>query len=112
MYRRRIVFCRRIQNSDVIWCKSGIRRKWYLCGIAGKEAAAVGCNWAFSPIYPITNVRTFGSKQERVINFVKEQLKGLRDNGVAAAVKHFPGDGVDERDQHLVASVNSLSVEE
>lgn len=91
-----------------------------LGAIAGKEAAAVGCNWAFSPICdldmnfrnPITNVRTFGSKQERVINFVKEQLKGLKDNGVAAAVKHFPGDGVDERDQHLVASVNSLSVEE
>jgi len=26
-----------------------------------------------------------------------------------AAIKHFPGDGVDERDQHLVSSVNSLS---
>lgn len=88
--------------------------------VAGKEAMAVGCNWAFSPICdldmnfrnPITNVRTFGSNQERVIAFVKEQLKGLREQGVAAAVKHFPGDGVDERDQHLVASVNSLSVEE
>lgn len=91
-----------------------------LGAIAGKEAQAVGCNWAFSPICdldrnfrnPITNVRTFGSKKERVIAFVKEQLKGLKDNGVAAAVKHFPGDGVDERDQHLVASVNSLSTEE
>lgn len=91
-----------------------------LGAVAGQEAIAVGCNWAFSPICdldmnfrnPITNVRTFGSKQERVIEFVKQQLKGLRDNGVAAAVKHFPGDGVDERDQHLVASVNSLSVEE
>lgn len=91
-----------------------------LGAIAGKEAMAVGCNWAFSPICdldmnfrnPITNVRTFGSSQERVAAFVKEQLKGLRDQGVAAAVKHFPGDGVDERDQHLVASVNSLSVEE
>ena len=47
-----------------------------------------------------------------VIEFVKQQLKGLRDYGVAAAVKHFPGDGVDERDQHLAPSVNSLSVEE
>lgn len=91
-----------------------------LGAIAGKEANAVGCNWAFAPICdldmnfrnPITNVRTFGSDQERVIRFVKEQLKGLKDNQVAAAVKHFPGDGVDERDQHLVASVNSLSVEE
>lgn len=91
-----------------------------LGAVAGKEAIAVGCNWAFAPICdldmnfrnPITNVRTFGSRQERVIAFVKEQLKGLKDHGVAAAVKHFPGDGVDERDQHLVASVNSLSVEE
>ncbi len=88
--------------------------------ISGREAMAVGCNWAFAPICdldmnfrnPITNVRTFGSKQERVITFVKEQLRGLKEQGVAAAVKHFPGDGVDERDQHLVASVNSLSVEE
>lgn len=91
-----------------------------LGAIAGKEAQAVGCNWAFSPICdldmnfrnPITNVRTFGSDQETVISFVKEQLKGLKEYGVAAAVKHFPGDGVDERDQHLVSSVNSLSVEE
>lgn len=88
--------------------------------VSGREAAAVGCNWAFAPICdldrnyrnPITNVRTFGDNQERVICFVKEQMRGLREEGVASAVKHFPGDGVDERDQHLVASVNSLSVEE
>ena len=91
-----------------------------LGAVSGREAAAVGCNWAFAPICdldrnfrnPITNVRTFGSHQARVIQFVKEQLRGLKEFGVAAAVKHFPGDGVDERDQHLVSSVNSLSAEE
>lgn len=91
-----------------------------LGAVAGKEAAAVGCNWAFAPICdldynyrnPITNVRTFGNDKDRVIRFVKEQMKGLKKYGVATAVKHFPGDGVDERDQHLVASVNGLSVEE
>ncbi|MCD8188620.1 MAG: glycoside hydrolase family 3 protein [Clostridiales bacterium] len=91
-----------------------------LGAIAGKEAQAVGCNWAFSPICdldlnfrnPITNVRTFGTDQDRIIRFVKEQLKGLKEYGVAAAVKHFPGDGVDDRDQHLAVTVNSLSVEE
>lgn len=93
---------------------------WRLGAVAGKEAASVGCNWAFAPICdldlnfrnPITNVRTFGSSPERVVIFVKEQIRGLQEYGVATAVKHFPGDGVDERDQHLVASVNSLSVEE
>jgi beta-N-acetylhexosaminidase len=32
--------------------------------------------------------------------------------GVAVSIKHFPGDGVDELDQHLLTSVNTLSVEE
>ena len=93
---------------------------WRLGDIAGKEAKAVGCNWAFAPICdldmnwrnPIMNVRTFGTDQEKVISYTLQQLKGLKANGVEAATKHFPGDGVDERDQHLLASVNSLSVEE
>jgi beta-N-acetylhexosaminidase len=96
------------------------KQAYRLGAISGKEAISVGCNWAFAPICdldknfrnPIMNVRTYGTDQERVIRFVKEQLKGLKDYGVAAAVKHFPGDGVDDRDQHLLASVNSLSVEE
>ncbi|MCD8152110.1 MAG: glycoside hydrolase family 3 protein, partial [Clostridiales bacterium] len=91
-----------------------------LGAVSGREAQAVGCNWAFSPICdldlnfrnPIMNVRTFGSDRERVISFVREQMRGLLEYGVAAAVKHFPGDGVDGRDQHLLSSVNSLSVEE
>jgi beta-N-acetylhexosaminidase len=36
----------------------------------------------------------------------------LQENGVAATVKHFPGDGVDERDQHLLTAVNTLSCKE
>lgn len=97
-----------------------LKQAYRLGSIAGKEAAAVGCNWAFAPICdldmnfknPITNVRTFGNNKERNIKFVKEQMRGFKEFGVATAVKHFPGDGVDERDQHLLASVNSLSVEE
>lgn len=88
--------------------------------ICGKEANAVGCNWAFAPIVdidmnfrnPITNVRTFGSNENRVLNMAKEYMKGINENGVIAAIKHFPGDGVDERDQHLLSSVNSLTTDE
>jgi beta-N-acetylhexosaminidase len=39
-------------------------------------------------------------------------VKGVQEQGVAASIKHFPGDGMDERDQHLVASINSMSCEE
>lgn len=88
--------------------------------VCGREGAAVGANWAFSPIIdldlnfrnPITNVRTFGSDAGRVRRMGVQFVKGLQENGLAASIKHFPGDGVDERDQHLVTSVNSLSCEE
>lgn len=88
--------------------------------IAGKEGAAVGCNWSFAPVVdidmnfsnPITNVRTYGSDTQRVKRMALAYMKGCQENGVAVSAKHFPGDGVDDRDQHLVASVNSLSVEE
>ena len=42
----------------------------------------------------------------------KAYIKAAQEEGVATSVKHFPGDGVDERDQHLLTSVNSLSCEE
>lgn len=88
--------------------------------VCGREGAAVGCNWAFAPIIdidynfrnPITNTRTFGSDPERVRRMGVQYVKGVQQNGVAASIKHFPGDGVDERDQHLVESVNFLSCEE
>ena len=34
------------------------------------------------------------------------------ESGIAPAAKHFPGDGVDERDHHLSFAPNSLTVEE
>ena len=91
-----------------------------LGNVAGEEAAQVGCNMSFSPIVdidknfrnPITNTRTFGSDQERVIQMAKAQIKGLQENQILPVIKHFPGDGVDERDQHLLSSVNSLSAED
>ncbi len=88
--------------------------------VAAKEGAALGLNWSFAPIVdinlefhnPITNVRTFGSDPEQVISNASGYMDGARENNVAVAIKHFPGDGVDERDQHILTSVNSLSVEE
>lgn len=88
--------------------------------IACTEGAALGINWAFAPVVdldlnyhnPITNVRTYGSDVDRVIRNATEYIRAAKDCNVATSVKHFPGDGVDERDQHLVTSVNSLSVSE
>ncbi|PTY07938.1 beta-phosphoglucomutase [Opitutaceae bacterium EW11] len=88
--------------------------------VCGREGRAVGCNWAFAPVAdidftcqnPITNIRTFGSDPTRVARMVRAVLRGLHEGGLAASVKHWPGDGVDARDQHLHATVNNLPVEE
>lgn len=92
---------------------------FYLGNISGNEAKQVGCTMSFSPIVdidfnfrnPITNTRTFGSDYQKVLDMAKKQIEGLQESRVIPVIKHFPGDGVDERDQHLVSSVNSLSVE-
>lgn len=88
--------------------------------IAGKEGRAVGCNWAFAPVIdidmnwrnPITNTRTYGSDPDRVLKMGTAYMKGVQEAGGCVSIKHFPGDGVDERDQHLLTTINSLSVEE
>lgn len=88
--------------------------------IAALEGKAVGCNWAFAPVVdynynfanPIINVRTYGDDPERVISMASQYMKACQEEDVAVSIKHFPGDGVDDRDQHLLTSVNSLSIEE
>ena len=87
--------------------------------ISCSEAQAVGCNYAFAPVVdidmeyhnPITNVRTYGSDPETVKEFGLAYMRGAKECGSAVAIKHFPGDGVDETDQHILVSVNSLSCE-
>lgn len=88
--------------------------------VSGYEAKQVGGNMSFAPIVdldqnfrnPIMNVRTYGSDKERVIRMSDAQIAGLNANHVIPVAKHFPGDGVDERDQHLLSSINSLSADE
>ena len=88
--------------------------------ICGAEGAAAGVNLAFAPVVdilcnwrnPIIGTRTFGSDPDRVLAMASAYLRGIRRHRVAVSIKHFPGDGVDERDQHLTPSVNSLGCEE
>lgn len=96
------------------------KNAYNLGAVSGYEAKQVGGNMSFAPIVdidknfrnPIMNVRTYGSDKERVIKMSDAQISGLNDNHVIPVVKHFPGDGVDERDQHLLSSINSLSADE
>jgi beta-N-acetylhexosaminidase len=85
--------------------------------VAGVECTAIGCNWAFAPIVDIhynwrntvISTRSFGNTPDVVIERAKEYFDGISESGMACAIKHFPGDGIDERDQHVVTSYNTLS---
>ena len=84
------------------------------------EGKAVGCNWAFAPVVdidrnwrnPITNVRTYGDDPEFVLKCGLAYKRAADEENVAVSIKHFPGDGCDEVDQHILTSVNNLSCEE
>ena len=88
--------------------------------VSCREAAAVGCNFAFAPVSdldlnwrnPIINVRSYGKDPDKVLAFCKAYKHAADENHVAVSVKHFPGDGVDEVDQHLLVSVNTMTVDE
>ena len=88
--------------------------------ICGRECAAIGGNWAFAPIIdidynfrnPITNIRTFGSDPVKVKEYGKAYVEAVQACGVAASIKHFPGDGRDERDQHLCTTINDMDCDE
>ena len=108
-------------GRQMLMAASGEREQARRLGcICGREGAALGVNVTYSPIVdidmnfmnPITNVRTYGSDPEKVLDMGRAYIEGLAGSGVAPTIKHFPGDGVDARDQHLLTSVNSLSIDE
>ncbi|GAC1489090.1 MAG: glycoside hydrolase family 3 N-terminal domain-containing protein [Pseudarthrobacter sp.] len=88
--------------------------------VACVETAALGCNWAFAPIVDIhynwrntvISTRSFGNTPEIVVERAKEYFDGISESPTVCAMKHFPGDGVDERDQHVVTSYNTFGYDE
>lgn len=88
--------------------------------VTGREASSVGCNWTFNPVADIfmnwrntiVNTRSFSNEADEVIKHAKAYIRGVHESNMACCCKHFPGDGVEERDQHLVLGVNNLSVED
>ncbi|MDD3251331.1 MAG: glycoside hydrolase family 3 N-terminal domain-containing protein [Lachnospiraceae bacterium] len=85
--------------------------------VSGREGTAVGCNWDFGPVCDllfnwrntIVNTRAYGRNPERVIENCKAYICGVQESDMAVCCKHFPGDGVEELDQHLVMGVNTMT---
>ncbi len=83
------------------------------------EARSVGANWTFSPVSdlntnarnPLVNVRGLTDDPDLACRLLPQIVRGMQENGLAACAKHFPGDGVDWRDQHIVTTSNTLTME-
>lgn len=85
-----------------------------------KETAGSGINWTFAPVVDLSinsqnllvTQRALGDDADRVAHLLPSFIKGYQENGLLCTAKHFPGDGVDYRNQHIVKSENSLSYDE
>lgn len=88
--------------------------------IAAKEAINAGYHWTFGPCVdilgnrynPIVTLRTAGEDADTVIDYGGAYMQGLQDSGLIATLKHFPGDGYSDDDQHITVTENPLSREE
>ena len=88
--------------------------------VIAEEAVAMGYNWSFTPVLDINakfrsaivGTRSYGSRVDTIIREASIHIRVLQAHGVAATAKHWPGEGYDERDQHLVTTVNPLPFDE
>jgi beta-N-acetylhexosaminidase len=79
----------------------------------GDKMRAMGVNVVFAPVLdvnsephnPVIGTRAFGSTVEIVAKHGQAACDGLREAGVAACVKHFPGHGSTSLDSHATLPV-------
>lgn len=89
-----------IQNNDLIY---------EMAKKIAEDCKKMGIYWNFAPVVdvntnpsnPIIGNRSFGSQVDNVIAKGLAYSYGLQENGVLAAIKHFPGHGDTDTDSHL-----------
>lgn len=85
-----------------------------------RELKAIGFNLNFAPVLdlntnPLNRViadRAFSADPARASTLAVEYIKGLRDEGVIACGKHFPGHGDTREDSHEVLPKVKAGVDE
>lgn len=89
--------------------------------ITGEICRKNGIHWNFAPVVdinynkdnPVTNVRSVSDSPEQVAKIAGAYVRGMQKNGMMiAGCKHFPGDGIDDRNQHFCTGINPLTKEE
>lgn len=88
--------------------------------VTALEARSIGANWTFSPVSdlnrnrrnPLINNRGMTDNAELACKMLPQIVKGMQDHGLSACAKHFPGDGMDYRDQHITTTYNDCDMED
>lgn len=116
--RMSLAFGTEVPNPLALAAIDDVQASRTIARIMAEEARAMGINWSFTPVLdinaafrsPIVATRGFGSDMARIERHALAQIDVFQSNGIAATVKHWPGEGHDDRDQHLVTTINPLSV--
>ena len=118
--RMSLPFGTEVPNPLALAAVDDVQASGTIARIMAVEARAAGVNWSFTPVIdinslfrsPIVATRGLGSDPARIREHALAHIRGLQANGVAATAKHWPGEGHDDRDQHLVTTINPLSIAE
>ncbi len=87
------------------------------CAVECRDA---GVHWTLGPVVdlnvhphnPITSTRSLGDEPAHVGRHAAAMIRAMQEGGLATTPKHFPGDGYDDRDQHLCRTINPQSMEQ
>jgi beta-N-acetylhexosaminidase len=96
------------------------RNMAHVCGwMIGSELRAVGVDLCFAPVLDraagvsaVIGDRAFHASVEAITELGSALMHGLRDAGMAATGKHFPGHGRVAEDSHLALPVDERSLEQ
>lgn len=107
-----------VPNPLALAAVNDIQASRTIARIMAQEARGIGINWSFTPVIDINHAfrsaivatRGFGSSVETIEAQALAQIDEFQSQGVAATVKHWPGEGYDDRDQHLVTTINPLTM--
>jgi beta-N-acetylhexosaminidase len=80
---------------------------------SARELLAVGVNTSLGPVLdvnderlnPVIGLRAFGGYPDPVSQVGMAYLRGLQENGVIAAAKHYPGHGSTIEDSHVTLPI-------
>lgn len=118
--RMSLPFGTEVPNPLALAAVDDVEASETIARIMAEEARAAGINWSFTPVIdinalfrsPIVATRGLGADPARIRAHALAHIRSLQANGVAATAKHWPGEGHDDRDQHLVTTINPLSLRE